>query len=303
MKKPRKDVAVIIINYNSSRFTLDCIESITSKTSADSTYEIIIVDNASKPEEVIQLKILEGHPHLQLIYSDVNLGFGNGNMLGAERTDARYLFFLNNDCVLLNDCLKILKDFCDNDSSVGLCGAQLYSEKSERIRSFGYLPTPALKFLGPAVLRLFAPKRYPKRDKEYKYPVKVDLVSGSGLFFSNTAFREIGGFDPNLFFYCEEEDLGQRLRKKKLHVYFVPDAKYIHFIGGSSLQNFVMLQEYYISLMYFFRKHYSAIAYFFLKLFYCIKFLKKSLKDKRYFPFVGFIFRGAPMKESLRYSR
>jgi GT2 family glycosyltransferase len=261
----------------------------------------VVVDNASRPEEVLKLQDLEGQPDLHLIYSKENLGFGRGNMLGAEQADARYLFFLNNDCVLLNDCLTILSNFCDGEPSVGLCGAQLYSEKRERIRSFGYLPTPALKFLGPAVLRLFDPKRYPKRDKEYHVPVKVDLVSGAGMFFRGAAFKEIGGFDPNLFFYCEEEDLGQRLRNRGMHVCFVPQAKYIHFIGGSSSENLVMLREYYISLMYFFRKHYSGVSYFILKLFYSFRFLKKSLRNKRYFPFVGFILRGAPMKFSLRY--
>jgi GT2 family glycosyltransferase len=301
MEQARKDVAVVIINYNSSGFTLDCVRSIVSQTASETSYQIVIVDNASRSEEVEKLKALDSEPDLQVIYSEENLGFGRGNMLGADMADARYLFFLNNDCVLLNDCLTILKDFCGRQPSVGLCGAQLYSENHERIRSFGYLPTAALKFLGPAVLRLFDPGRYPKREKKYQAPVKVELVSGSGLFFSEAAFREIGGFDPNLFFYCEEEDMGQRLQDHALDVYFVPEAKYIHFIGGSSSENFVMLQEYYISLMYFFRKHYSALAYFFLKLFYSFRFLKKSLKNKRYLPFVGFILRGAPMKSSLRY--
>ena len=301
MEKTSKDVAVVIINYNSSAFTLDCVKSIVSQTGAGTSYQIVVVDNASRPEEILKLQDLEGQPDLHLIYSKENLGFGRGNMLGAEQADARYLFFLNNDCVLLNDCLTILSNFCDGEPSVGLCGAQLYSEKQERIRSFGYLPTPALKFLGPAVLRLFDPKRYPKRDKEYHVPVKVDLVSGAGMFFRGAAFKEIGGFDPNLFFYCEEEDLGQRLRNRGMQVCFVPQAKYIHFIGGSSSENLVMLREYYISLMYFFRKHYSGVSYFILKLFYSFRFLKKSLTNKRYFPFVGFILRGAPMKFSLRY--
>lgn len=301
MEQISSDVAIVIINYNSTSFTIDCVNSIVSQTSSLISYQIIIVDNASRPEEVEKLKSLEGQSNLQIIYSKENLGFGRGNMLGAERANSEYLFFLNNDCVLLNDCLAILKAFCDKNPLVGLCGAQLYSEKHERIRSFGYLPTPALKFLGPAVLRLFDPQRYPNREKQYHEPVKVDLVSGSGLFFRTSAFREIGGFDPNLFFYCEEEDLGQRLRNDNLQVFFVPEAKYIHFIGGSSMENLVMLKENYISLMYFFRKHYSAVSYFFLKLFYSLRFLKKSLRNKRYFPFVGFILRGAPMKSSLRY--
>ena len=301
MEQYKKDVAVVIINYNSSNFTLGCVESIISHTSQNIGYQIVIVDNASRPEEVFKLKKLENRPLIQILYSEVNLGFGRGNMLVAEKANARYFFFLNNDCLLLNDCLSILEQFCDKNPGTGMCGAQLYSEKRERISSFNYLPTPAVKFLGPGLLRLFSPNRYPKRQKEYSSPVKVDLVSGSGLFFNYQAFKEIGGFDPNLFFYCEEEDFGERLRKMRWDVYFIPEARYIHFIGGSSSENLVMLKEYYISLMYFFRKHYSVVSYFFLKMLYTFKLLRKSLKNKRYLPFVRFILRGAPMKDSLRY--
>lgn len=301
MEQPEKDIAIIIINYNSSEFTLNCVDSIFSYTSQKLSYQLIIVDNASKQEEVLKLKNLEDNPFIQILYSKFNLGFGRGNMLGAEKAHARYLFFLNNDCVLLNDCLSILEEFCSKNPGTGMCGAQLYSEKQERIRSFNYLPTLAVKFIGPGFLRLFAPLRYPKRQKVYINPVKVDIVSGSGLFFNNNAFKEIGGFDPNLFFYCEEEDVGERLKEMKWDVYFIPDAKYIHFGGGSSSENFIMLKEYHISLMYFFRKHYSVVSYFFLKILYALKLLRKSLRNRKYLPFVGFIIKGAPMKYSLRY--
>ena len=301
MRQEENDIAVIIINYNSSEFTLNCVSSIFAHTLAQVKFQIIIVDNASKPEETIKLKVLDAQPRVEVIYSKLNLGFGGGNMLGAEKASASYLFFLNNDCILLNDCLSKLLPFCRNNPKAGLCGGQLYSGEHKRISSFNYMPTPALKFLGSGFLKIFNPDRYPSRRREYSNPVKVELVSGSGLFFNAKAFNEIGGFDPNLFFYCEEEDLGLRLERAGWDIYVIPEAKYIHFGGGSSSENLMMLKEYYISLMYFFRKHYSAPAYFFLRLLYAFKFLRKSFSNKNYFPFIGFILRGAPMKESLRY--
>lgn len=295
------DAAVIIINYNSSDYTLNCIQSISEHTSREVRYQIVVVDNASRTEEIQKLRTIEDQPNIHIIYNDRNLGFGTANMIGVNHCDARYFFFLNNDCLLLNDCIGILKDFCDKNPQTGMCGPQMYSGTGDKRLSFNYTPTPALKFLGPSFLRIFQPARYPKRKRDYDYPVKVDLVPGSGLFINSKAFKEIGGFDPNLFFYCEEEDLAERLREHKWDVYFVPDAQYIHFGGGSSDANLVMLKEYYISLMYFFRKHYSWFSYILLKLLYACKLIKKSLADKRYLPFVGFILSGAPLKDSLRY--
>ena len=42
------DVSIIIVNYNTAQLTLQCIESIYSKTSK-LVYEIIVVDNGIVP--------------------------------------------------------------------------------------------------------------------------------------------------------------------------------------------------------------------------------------------------------------
>ena len=45
-------IAVILINYNSAKYTIDCIESIWDKTSSNLNYEIIVVDNNSKSDDL-----------------------------------------------------------------------------------------------------------------------------------------------------------------------------------------------------------------------------------------------------------
>jgi GT2 family glycosyltransferase len=297
------DVAVVIINHNSSEYTVNCVQSIHAQTAKNIDYEVIIIDNASRREEVKKLSALHNSPHTTIKYSDRNLGFGAANMLGASQTKAKYLFFLNNDCLLLNDCITVLKDFCDDHPATGMCGPQMFSADGKKILSFNYIPTPALKFLGPSLLKIFNPSKYPKRSANYQKPLKVQVVPGSAMFMNSKAFSDIGGFDPGLFFYCEEEDLAVRMKAFNWDIYVVPDAKYIHYGGGSSKTSFVMLKEYYISLMYFFRKHYSTPAYVMLKLLYAVKLLKKSFTNVKYWPFVSFILRGAPVEESLRYQQ
>ncbi|WP_338410696.1 glycosyltransferase [uncultured Flavobacterium sp.] len=45
------EIAIILINYNTSKYTINCIESIYNKTSKDIDYQIIIVDNCSNNED------------------------------------------------------------------------------------------------------------------------------------------------------------------------------------------------------------------------------------------------------------
>ena len=50
------DIAAIIINYNSSKLTQECIDSIVEKTATNLNYQIIVVDNCS---QIADYKLLE----------------------------------------------------------------------------------------------------------------------------------------------------------------------------------------------------------------------------------------------------
>ena len=57
MNQKRYDVAAILINYNSSTFSKNCIESILSKTNDLLDYQIIVIDNCSEPEDYLKIKL------------------------------------------------------------------------------------------------------------------------------------------------------------------------------------------------------------------------------------------------------
>ncbi|NNM08185.1 MAG: glycosyltransferase, partial [Flavobacteriaceae bacterium] len=121
------DVAVILINYNASDFTLKCITSVIEKTKEAVSYEIIVTDNNSEIADYENLKKnFPTDPRCKLVRSNLNTGFGGGNMFGARHANARYLLFLNNDALLLNNCLEILTGFMDTNKSVGVSTAQNY---------------------------------------------------------------------------------------------------------------------------------------------------------------------------------
>lgn len=84
------DVSVIIVNYNTLKLTDDCINSVLQLTS-DVEFEIILVDNASSDGSKEHFST---DNRIKYIYSDVNLGFGKGNNLGASCACGKYLFSL-----------------------------------------------------------------------------------------------------------------------------------------------------------------------------------------------------------------
>ncbi|WP_460636018.1 glycosyltransferase family 2 protein [Larkinella harenae] len=296
------NVSIIILNYNSSGYTLECVASIRKQTTL-SDYEIIVVDNGSQPADGEQLRGLAGEPSLKLVRSRINLGFSGGHMLGLQFVDpsSTYFFFLNNDCQLLDDVCGRLYAFMEEQSTVGSCTAQTVDRSDAHEPSFNYYPTLSEKLLGHGIMRWFNPTAYPSRRKTYQQPVSVPVVTGSAMFVRATAFWQAGGFDPAYFLYCEEEDLCRRLQAAGWETMLVPDVRFRHVSGGSTKRNLLIDKEYYISLFYYFRKYESLPKQLLLQLLYLIKVGRKSFKSRHFAHLAWFILRGAPGRESLRY--
>src|SRR5690348_12526562 len=133
------NVSIIIVNYNTKDLLSNCIGSIYSNTK-DVDFEIIIVDNASIDGS--QELIKEKFPEVVLIESEVNLGFGKANNLGAEFAKGDYLFLLNSDTILQNNAVFYFLDFYkkNNNLNIGCLGGMLVDENGEIIHSAEQFP-------------------------------------------------------------------------------------------------------------------------------------------------------------------
>jgi GT2 family glycosyltransferase len=296
------DISVIIINYNTTEYTINCVDSIIENVNKNLSFNIIIVDNNSTllNYEKLASYYLNSF-YVKIVRSKLNLGFSGGNMFGVQFTNAKYLFFLNNDTILINDCLTILYDFIRANKNVGICTAQMYDSDNTIHHSFGYFPTLSLKLFGASFLRIFNANQYHSKKNIYTTPIQVPLVTGAAMFVDFEKFSAIGGFDTNYFLYCEEEDIAMRMKNKGYSAYLVPNAKFVHLIGKSTIRNYDIEKENFISLLYYHRKYSSFIDYNLLKLYYFFKTIKKTYKHLDYLKLSIFILSGADLKHSIKH--
>ncbi len=273
------DVAVIIINYNSTDYTLECIAEVVNKTSDGLAYQVIVVDNNSKLSAYKKLKDnFPKAPHISLHRSPVNTGFGGGNMFGEQLAKAPYLLFLNNDAMLLNDALSLLKNFMDQHPEAGVCTAQNYDEHHIPVPSFDHNKGLRRLLFGRGFLEKTEPKKYPKRKKDYTQPLEVNWVNGAFLFFRREAFEAAGKFDTTIFLYYEEMDLCHRLLKKGYTSMLVPEAKILHYQGVSIGNSKAINKEAYRSYLYVIRKNYGYVKYLVIKTYLALALLVKPKK-------------------------
>ncbi len=298
------DIAVILINYNSSEHSINCIRSIIEKTSKNLNYQIIITDNCSEKEDYLKLKSFceeNNFPNLELHRSNINTGFGGGNMFGIQFAKAQYLAFLNNDTLLKNDCFSILKNALENNPNIGIAGAQAYKENGEFMISLDHFASPIRETLGRNFLEFIDATNYPKRKKEYTQPLKVNFIPGSFMFVRAIDFYEIGGFDTAIFLYYEETDLCKRLEKKSKFAYLIPEAEFIHYHGASTEQrSLVIKKELKISLLYIIRKHYGFFGHKIVQCFLVIKYFFSSLFKPKNWSVFFLILAGAHLSKSLK---
>ncbi len=304
MTKAKSDVAILLINYNSSEYTQKCISSILDQTTRTLTYQIIVVDNASEKVDFENLSSsIATLPDdiVQLHRSRFNTGFGGGNMHGIQFANAKYYLFLNNDTLLIDDPVKVCYDFMEAHSEVAICGPQIYNEKNEKTVSFDHFTSFAREVFGRKAPEILFSK--PNRKKEYSKPLSVDYVNGSFMFFRAEDFDKIGGFDTNIFLYFEECDICYRLKKKNRKTYFIPNASYMHHQGVSvdkTKMPIAIKVELKRSMFYVIRKNYGYLHYQLLRSVFSIRYGLTSLIKPKYFKLFHQILIGLPLGKSLK---
>ena len=224
-------------------------------------------------------------------------------MLGVEQSQGKYIYLLNNDCILQNDTLSILYDFMEKNTKVAAVSPKMLNNQKHPTPAFSYMPSAFNKWFGNKLTNLINPSKYPDRKKDYEKPIKVEVITGASMFLRRSAFEEVGYMDPAYFLYLEEEDLCMKFGKAGFDIYHVPEAVIQHLGGESTNRNYDIAKEYYISLCYFLRKHYSSKEQFLIKLRYLLRELFSSFRDQTRFKLFKFLLKGAPEKYSLRYKQ
>ena len=220
------DVSIIIVNYNTEKLILDCIQSIHEKTEGIS-FEIIVVDNASPNEP----SMLKKDNRIKYIQSETNLGFGRANNLGAKYAKGDYLHFLNPDTILINNAIYALWDYIRQHPEVGMVGSNLYQKDLSPNHSYGIKDPSILQEI--LWSREFTKKIYGKDFNYDEAPKKVAHIVGASMMILKNLFNQIKGFDEDFFMYCEETYLCYIVRKNGYTIMNVPQSKIIHLEGQS----------------------------------------------------------------------
>ncbi|MDB9506329.1 glycosyltransferase [Microcystis aeruginosa CS-338/01] len=218
-------VSIIIPVYNQFAYTFNCLESLTVNLSSDLAYEVIIVNDASTDETLEQLATLV--TGIKVLTNAENSGFIRSCNYGASQAKGQYLYFLNNDTRILENCLESLLKLIVNNPQVGAVGSKLIYANSKQQEAGGIIWNSAD---GWNYGRLDSPD-----EPEYNYVRPVDYCSGASLLVPTDLFKQLGGFSQDFIpAYYEDTDLCFAIRELGYQVLYQPQSNVIHYEGITS---------------------------------------------------------------------
>lgn len=224
-------LSIVIINYNTKKLVLDCLQSIKASTGIDFGIKIIVVDNSFEFKKILGIT---------LITSSGNIGFSAGNNLATKDLVGDYVWYLNPDTTVDPDTISFMVNYMDTHPDVGVATPKLLLPDGifdkNCHRSFPTIWNSFCHFSG--LDKLFPKSKlfsgYYLGFKPIATETEVDVVGGSSLLTRVNLAKQIGWWDEDYFMYGEDIEFTYRIKQLGFKVMFVPDVIIHHYHGASS---------------------------------------------------------------------
>jgi hypothetical protein len=190
------DVSIVIIHYGNDNLVINCLTSFYRHWN-NFEYEIIVIDN-----------------------NEINRGYARACNEGIKKAKGKYILFLNNDIIFIENVIKKLIDYVGKyQIEKFIIGPKLLYEDGREQESI-YL-TNGIYF--------------EKIEKNRKLNLNHAYITGAFMFCDAEFVRSLM-FDEKFFFSWEEVDLQYRARKAGGQILYFNDGKVIH-IKKASVKN------------------------------------------------------------------
>ena len=240
---PKKRISIVMVTYYTGP---SLMESVPAVLADPDILELIIVDNGNTVSARDRLWALaKGERRIRLVQGQGNVGFGRACNYGARLAKGDYILFLNPDAVIEKGTAMTMAECGDSLTRPWIAGGNLQTvngveQRGSRRSALTPMAavvsfTPLHKLPGFKSIHL---EHLPLPDG----PVEMPIVSGACLMVDRESFDMLGGFDERYFLHVEDIDICRRAKLSGGDVFFVPDAKVMHY-GSTSRARIVRVER------------------------------------------------------------
>lgn len=268
-------LSIIIVSFNTKEITKKNLSSLRKDLiKYPLEYEVIVVDNDSRDGSAEFLLDLEKNwNQLHVILSKKNLGFGLGNNLGLEKSNGKYILFLNSDAIISDIDFRDLIKIMEMQKEIGAMTVKVVLPTGEIDpashrgfptiwRSFTYFSGLEKVFANVPILnKMFG--GYHLINMNLNNIHEIDVPTGAFLFTKKEILDKFGGFDKDYFAYGEDIEMAFQIKKLGYKIIYYPFWKVVHLksVSGLKKDNLNIRKKtsyhFYDSMKIFYDKHYA----------------------------------------------
>lgn len=239
-------IAVVILNWNGYKDTLECIESIVKSDVSSVRCDIVVVDNNSSDnslQELSKVANLNSNPRVFVVSNRENLGFSGGNNVGikfALELGVDKIVILNNDTELESKCIKELVS-ASNRHPKAIITPKIYFAPGYEFHKDRYTKSQVGKVIWCAGGEIDWNNVYGKNmgvdevdNGQYDKEVPVDFATGACMLLPRELILKSGLFDDKYFLYLEDLELSTRAKVNGWSIIYSPKARLWHKVSQSS---------------------------------------------------------------------
>jgi GT2 family glycosyltransferase len=235
----------VILNYNTSKETDKCIESIKKLNCLEDEISIIIVDNQSTDESFYSLsRNYKNEESIRVISVEYNVGFSKGNNIGytvakhADKSD--FIVVLNSDVYIqTKNFIELLKSKYTLDR-YDVLGPKILNLNNENQNPVPYIHDTknkirltliknAIRYIVYSLpIKIKKTKKIAVDEQSYTEKTNCPLHGSCVVFSKKYIDTHEFAFYPNTFLYGEEDFLYYIAKKEQLKLIYFPELVVIH---------------------------------------------------------------------------
>ena len=236
---------LIIVNFNTKKLLVKCLESIRRHTGLAEDYRLWVIDNHSTDGSA---SLLHNLRWVNSIFNRQNLGYATACNQGIKAGKGKYIFLLNSDLLVTPGWLPpLIKALASPE--VAVVGPRLISPDGFLVGAgvVGANAHPIIRGWGE-----------PDHPQLYAQVTACLSICGACMGIKRELLPELGYFDENYFHYFEETDYCYNARHHGYKVLYIPESKVIHLVNGSC-RNRRRLNQYFLSSKAYFEQKWKDL--------------------------------------------
>lgn len=239
----KRRISVVMVSYYTGPSLMESVPAVLADTDI---LELIIVDNGNTVSARQRLWALaKNERRIRIVQGQGNVGFGRACNYGAKLARGDYILFLNPDAVIEKGTAMVLAECGDELTRPWVAGGNLQTVNGvEQRGSRRNALTPVSAVVSFTPLHKLPGLKSVHLEKQPlpEEPVKMPIVSGACMMVDRESFDMLGGFDEHYFLHVEDIDICRRAKLSGGDVYFVPNAKVMHY-GSTSRARIVRVER------------------------------------------------------------